>query len=312
MINPRPIATLLIALFFSGCACCAAFDRVKAGPIASAEPPDAAAQPPTEPHGRVYLFRGFGGLVFARGMDQLAERIERAGITTNVNEAVMCHAIAEQAIREYHEKAVPITAIGHSVGAACALGFAEMLDAEKVPVSLLVTTDPARIAQDVPPNVERYINIFQSNSILGGGDVVPAQGFQGHYASFDLAEHKEITHLNIEKAEFIHEQLVSKIVQLAATPAKSDSEAVPIRYVVPADATIELWDSGMPVFAQPGDTLQTLATLYHVPLWSLTQMNRVSDAAVLAPGQRVIVPRHLLPLAASANGTVSGQPSAKP
>jgi LysM repeat protein len=65
---------------------------------------------------------------------------------------------------------------------------------------------------------------------------------------------------------------------------------VPIRYVVPADAEIELWDSGMPVATQAGDTLPMLATAYHVPLWSLVQINRMSNNGPLAPGQHVIVP----------------------
>ena len=60
---------------------------------------------------------------------------------------------------------------------------------------------------------------------------------------------------------------------------------------------IDLWDSGMPVFARPGDTLQTIAALYHVPLWSLTQANKgVAESAPLVPGERVVVPRHLMPL----------------
>jgi hypothetical protein len=45
--------------------------------------------------------------------------------------------------------------------------------------------------------------------------------------------------------------------------------------------------------ARPGDTLQTLAAFYRVPLWSLSQINQVPDDALLVPGQRVIVPRHL-------------------
>ena len=244
-------------------------------------------------------------------MDALAERIEQAGFTASVNEAVMCPIIAKEVIRDYRANPAPIVAIGHSVGSACALALAEMLNAENIPVSLLVTTDPARIAHDVPLNVERYINIFQSNSVLGGHDVIPTKGFQGHYASYDLVEHTDLTHLNIEKSESIHEQVVAKIQQLAATPAKAEGEAVPIRYTVPADAEIELWDSGTPVFAHRGDTLQTLAALYRVPLWSLTQINRASDNAPLAPGQRVTVPRHLVPLAAPNNGAVSSQPPPK-
>jgi hypothetical protein len=32
-----------------------------------------------------------------------------------------------------------------------------------------------------------------------------------------------------------------------------------------------------------------------VPLWSLTQINQMPDSAPLTAGQRVIIPRHLLP-----------------
>lgn len=307
--KPTQVIALLIAVFLSGFALRDAFDPAAAEPIAPAERP--AAPTPTEQRARVYLFRGFAGMVFARGMDALAERIEQAGFTASVNEAVMCPIIAKEVIRDYRANPAPIVAIGHSVGSACALALAEMLNAENIPVSLLVTTDPARIAHDVPLNVERYINIFQSNSVLGGHDVIPTKGFQGHYASYDLVEHTDLTHLNIEKSESIHEQVVAKIQQLAATPAKAEGEAVPIRYTVPADAEIELWDSGTPVFAHRGDTLQTLAALYRVPLWSLTQINRVSDNAPLAPGQRVTIPRHLVPLAAPNNGAVSSQPPPK-
>ena len=60
------------------------------------------------------------------------------------------------------------TLIGHSMGGDSALAFAEMLNGENIPVSLLVTYDPSRIASDVPPNVERYINVYQSSNVMGG------------------------------------------------------------------------------------------------------------------------------------------------
>jgi LysM repeat protein len=52
----------------------------------------------------------------------------------------------------------------------------------------------------------------------------------------------------------------------------------------------------MPVFARPGDSLQTIAATYHVPLWSLTQINKGAERTPLVPGERVVVPRHLVPL----------------
>lgn len=271
-----------------------------AAPAAPLASPPAGAPVAIEPRGRAYLFRGALGHIFSRGMDRLADSIEQSGVTASVNDFTFCTFIAEQAIRDYRQDPAPITIIGHSIGGFCGLKFAEMLQAKNIPISLLVTIDPAHINPKVPLNVERYINIFLRHDILGGGDVVPEKDFQGHYASFDLSKHEDIIHINIDKIDTIDRQLVAKIRQLAATPAKVEGEGVPLRYVVPADAAIELWDSGMPVFVRSGDTLETLAAYYHVPLWSLAQINHISENTPLAASQRIVVPRHLVPLLAGA------------
>jgi hypothetical protein len=261
-----------------------------------AAPPPAGAEKITEPRGRAYLFRGVAGLIYSRGIDKLADRIKRAGIASSVETYLMWRQVADEAIRDYRRNPQPITLIGHSMGGDCALDFAETLNQAGIPVNLLVTYDPSRIADDVPPNVERYINIYQSDNIMGGGNVVQGARFHGQYASYNLKNHSEIIHINIEKADRIQEQLVTKIAQLAQTPAGAQGEAVPIHLEIPADAVIELWDSGLPVQAHAGDTLKTLAATYRVPLWALEQINSVSDHAPLAEGQRIIMPRHLVPM----------------
>jgi LysM domain len=265
-------------------------------PVLAEQPPVAAAKI-AEPQGRAYLFRGIAGLIYSRGMDKLADRIKRAGIPSSVDTYLMWRPVVAQAIRDYRRDPQPIILIGHSMGGDSALAFAETLNAENIPVSLLITYDPSRIADDVPPNVERYINIFQSTNMMGGGNVVQGQRFHGHYASYNLKDHNEIIHINIEKTDRIQEQLVAKVKELAATPASAEGEAVPLRLEVPADAAIELWDSGLPIAARGGDTLKTIAATYHVPLWSLTQINSMSERASLTEGQRIVVPRHLVPMA---------------
>ena len=182
------------------------------------------------------------------------------------------------------------------MGGDSAVAFAERLNAEGIPVSLLVTFDPTRIADDVPSNVERYINVFQSSNIMGGGNVVQGSRFHGHYASYNLKDHSEIVHINIDKSVQIHEQLVAKIAQLSETPAASEGEAVPLHLEVPGDAAIELWDSGLPVRAHAGDTLKSLAAIYHVPLWALAEINSASARTPLTEDQPIIVPRHLGPM----------------
>jgi LysM repeat protein len=307
MSNPKQFATVVAWATLYACIVSTNCSLALADPVArspdvlapsTATVPTGDTQPMTPPRARVYLFRGALGPIFSRGMDRLTKRLEEAGIRADVYEFTICRLVADQAIRNFRDDPAPITLIGHSMGGLCALTFAGILQSENIPLSLVVTIDPAQASPKVPLNVERYINIFLSTSILGGGDVVAEQGYQGRYASFDLKEHQEVTHINIEKMDSVHEQLVTAIAQLATTPAQTKGEAAPLRYVVPADAPVELWDSGTPWIARSGDTLQRLAALNHVPLWSLTQANQLSDNAPLAVGQRVIVPRRLVPLVA--------------
>jgi len=304
MRSPTHVAAVMIGTALLACVLSAVCNLAVAGPVArtttaaATVAPDAppAAAPPQP---RVYLFRGALGPIFSRGMDRLTDRLQKAGIRADVYEFTICRLIADQAIRDFRDDGAPIVLIGHSMGGLCALTFAGILKSENIQVSLVVTIDPAQASPKVPLNVERFINVFLSDSVLGGGDVVAEQGYQGHYASFDMKQHEEVTHINIDKMDSIHAQLVTAIAQLATMPLPAREEAMPLRYVVPSDAPLVLWDSGTPQLARSGDTLQSLATLNGVPLWSLTQANQYSDSAPLSVGQRVLVPRRLVPLAAT-------------
>jgi hypothetical protein len=245
----------------------------------------ATAATAAEPDGRAYLFRGMIDLI-DWGMDQLAERINRTGVAANISSHLAWRSVADQAISDYRRDPKPIAVVGHSIGGDTAVEFAERLDAAHVPVSLLVTYDPNRFAHSVPANVRRYINLYQSSNALGGGDLAPVRGFHGNYASFNLKNRSEIIHVNLDKFPHIQEILASKIRSAGATSEGSE----PLRLVVPPSVTIELWDSGLAISANAGDTLQTIATTYHVPLWTLTQLNKVSETAALTEGQRIVIP----------------------
>jgi len=302
MVNSKVAAVVLGALVASCLLPCGVTELASAGTIAAtgeavAALPD-SVQPAPEPRGRAYLFRGALGPIFSRGMDRLTKELQQAGIDADVNEFTICRLVAARAITVYREDPAPIILIGHSMGGYCSIIFSQMLEAENIPVSLVVTIDPAHVTPAVPLNVERFINIFLSKDVLGGGDVKPQPGYRGHYASFDLSQHDEVSHITIDKMDDVHQQLIAKIVQLATTP-KGEGEPVPLRYVVPPNTAIELWDSGTAVAVRQDDTLQTIAQLFRVPLWSLTQINRRADKVRLMPGERIIVPRHLLPVTAT-------------
>jgi hypothetical protein len=278
MVRAKYIAAVLIAACLAG-----------TGEAATPEAPAAANS-----RGRAYLFRGLIGAI-DWGMDELAGRINRGGVTANIGSHLGWRDVANQAIADYRRHAAPISVIGHSIGGDSAIEFAEVLNAAHVPVSLMITYDPTRMAGKVPSNVERYINLYQSSNILGGGDLTQGRGFHGHYASFNLKNRTEVIHINLDKFDKIQEQLAGKIRALAATPARGEGEAVPLRMVLPATGPIELWDSGLPVSAHAGDTLQTLAAAHHVPLWALLQVNKKGENAALTEGERVVVPRFLGP-----------------
>ncbi len=199
MAPAKYIAAALIALSLAGI-----------GTAAIAAPGDSPGATAGEPRGRAYLFRGLIGLI-DWGMDELAGRITRSGVSANIGSHLMWSSVASQAISDYRRDPKPITVIGHSIGGDSAISFAEALNAAHVPVGLLITYDPTRMAGRVPANVERYINLYQSSNFLGGGDIAAGGGFHGHYASFNLKDRPEIVHVNMDKFDRIQELLAAKI-----------------------------------------------------------------------------------------------------
>src|SRR5271170_6790995 len=238
MIRARHISTLLAALLMA----CLATSGQAAPPL---EPPGAAEKVAVNIRGRAYLFRGLIGMI-DWGMDELAQRISRAGVAANIGSHLNWSSVANQAIADYRRDPKPITAIGHSIGGDAAVEFAEALNAAHIPVSLLITYDPTRLSHKVPSNVERFINLYQSSNFLGGGDLVPGGSFRGHYASYDLKDRTEVVHINLDKFDRIQEQLAGKI---RSAGARGEGEAVPLRIVIPPAVPIDLWDSGVSVSA---------------------------------------------------------------
>ena len=239
--------------------------------------------------GRAYLFYGLIPQI-DWGMDELAQRINRSGIAAANYSHASWRSVADQAISDYRRDPKPIAVVGHSIGGNSAVEFAQALGAARVPVSLLITYDPNRGGDTIPGNVHRYINLYQSSNILGGGDLPPGPGFHGHYASYNLKDRSEIIHVNLDKFSRIQELLAAKVRSMAAG---GEGEAVPLRIVFAATGPIELWDSGAAVSAHSGETLQALAASYHVPAWAVAQINRKSEGAALSEGERIVIPRYL-------------------
>ena len=255
--------------------------------------------------GRAYLFYGLIPQI-DWGMDELAQRINRSGIAAGNYSHASWRGTADQAISDYRRDPKPIAVVGHSIGGNSAVQFAQALGAAHIPVSLLITYDPNRGSDSIPANVHRYINLYQSSNILGGGDLAPGSGFHGHYASYNLKDRSEIIHVNLDKFSRIQELLAAKVRSMGAG---GEGEAVPLRIVFAATGPIELWDSGTAVAAHAGETVQSVASAYHVPAWAVAQINRKSESAGLTEGERIIVPRYLGQRFVRANAPEAAKPS---
>ena len=87
-----------------------------AKPITIPPPPQPAERVPVEGRGHAYLFRGVAGLIYSRGMDRLADEINRTGVKASVHTYLMWRPVVEEAIANYRRDHAPITIIGHSAG----------------------------------------------------------------------------------------------------------------------------------------------------------------------------------------------------
>jgi pimeloyl-ACP methyl ester carboxylesterase len=227
-------------------------------------------------------------------MDRLAKNIEQGGVSAEIYDYVFWPDAADSAIKHYQneDRKSGIIAIGHSAGGDAAIRFAQKLKKAGVPVTLLVTFDPTRAAPQVPGNVDRFINLYESWNVIGGGDPSPASDFHGQFASIDLKSWN-VLHVNVPKINGLQAAVVAKVVQAATRRDLRDPTAVPIEYAIPRTDRMELWDFGMPIRAEQGETAMSIATKYSVPAWAIAQINGIDTSAPLTGNQHLIIPRYL-------------------
>ncbi len=243
--------------------------------------------------GRVYALRGDMGILFSTGMDYLAAELNQLGLTAGVYNWLDWFALADDAIARY--RAAPdrtrILLAGHSRGGDGLIAMAWRLYSAHVPVALAVAFDPTRAVDQVPPNVERFINLYQSTNLVGGGAAKPAPGFSGEYATVNLVEHREINHVNIDKMLALHQAILPKFVEAVSLGSPPGAAGVAIEYRVPVGVPIEVWDSGMLARADPGDTASSVAQQFSVATWVIAQLNQLAPGEAIEPGRTLVVPR---------------------
>ena len=109
----------------------------------------------------------------------------------------------------------------------------------------------------------------------------PSADFRGHFATVDLKNYWEVLHVNMVKIRGLQDKIVAKVVQITTLPVQLEGPTVPIRYIMPRGEPIELWDSGVAIRTEAGDTVRNVAQRYAVPAWAVAQLNDVNANATL-------------------------------
>jgi hypothetical protein len=179
---------------------------------------------------RVLLLRGWFG-VFSTGMDGLANELKAQGIKAQVAGHLYWSTAIKEIVKERAaSKTSPLVLIGHSQGANNVIDIARALEAQKIPVDLLVTLAP--FMQDpVPANVVRAINYYQSPG--WGAPLTPDRGFHGKLSNIDVGNDWTIAHVSIDKSARIHAEIAREIAALVQPREPADASANPLTAAAP-------------------------------------------------------------------------------
>lgn len=171
--------------------------------LAGSSTADAASRRP----GQVYLYRGILN-VFSLGMDQIAYKLQAAGVATSVSNHTMWSSEANDMIAKYRAgNREPIILMGHSAGADATISVARKLAQYNIPVALIVNFDP--VAPDaVPNNVKQIVNYYVP---AGWGRAVAADPrFKGKLANVN--ESSTTNHFAIDKDDTLQRQAIARVL----------------------------------------------------------------------------------------------------
>lgn len=163
---------------------------------------------PAAPSAHVYLVRGVLN-IFSLGMDEIAAKLQRQGITATVHNHLAWASIADDAAAEYKSgRAKTIILVGHSSGATCLPDIVERLDHHGVPVKLAIGLDSV-FHTSLSGRVGRYINFYVANG--AGTRVERTANFHGALDNVDVEAVPGVGHLTIDKNELMQRKIIAAI-----------------------------------------------------------------------------------------------------
>lgn len=177
------------------------------GPSIGAGPANAAVPASGASSAHVYLLRGVLN-IFSLGLDDLAAKLRRQGITVTVANYLSWSSLADEAAAEYRSgRTKTIILVGHSSGATALPDMVARLDHLGAPVKLAIGLDSV-FRTSLSGRVGRYINFYIANG--NGEPVAKTNQFHGTLENVDVGK-LGMAHLTIDKSEIMHQKVISAI-----------------------------------------------------------------------------------------------------
>lgn len=187
----------------------------RAVPATPAKPSTPAPAPASaqKSQGSIYFLRGLLN-VFSRGMDRLSGQLEAKGIRSRVTNYTHWKEFAVLLASQYRtdKSLTPVIIVGHSLGADAAINMGNYLASNGVPVRLIVAFDAVDGGSPVGAGIQEVINFYKSDGV--GRVIKASSSFKGKLVNIDVADRKGIDHLNIEKDETLHEEVIAKVTEI--------------------------------------------------------------------------------------------------
>ena len=149
--------------------------------------------------------------IFSLGMDQLAGQITRNGIDASVYNHSVEESVAGAIVQKYRNgDHGPYILVGHSLGADAVMLMAQQLNAQGIPVALVVPFDGTG-SYAATANVSCVVNLTQRKYAY----MQAGAGFHGKLSNVDVSSDTSIDHVTIDKSPRLQAMALKEILQAA-------------------------------------------------------------------------------------------------